>query len=157
MDRLEAVTEPPTAPLFGDVLARARLSWVLQMADRVARFGHDDYRRSDAIVLRHLLRGPASVGQLGAVMGVTRQAARKVVGGLEERGYATTARDEFDGRRLKVVLTPAGAAYGRDVVEVVGALNRALGRRVDPGRLDAAREVLQEVVALGEADRAPAG
>ena len=37
-----------------------------------------------------LWQGPLPVGRLGAGLGVTRQAARKVADGLEQRGYATT-------------------------------------------------------------------
>jgi DNA-binding MarR family transcriptional regulator len=145
---LGRVSDSPP-PLFGDVLALARQSWIGQMAGRLGQLGYHDYRRSDAIVFRYLQRGPAAIGRLGAVMGVTRQAARKVVDGLEERGFASTTRDQLDGRRLNVTLTPAGARYARAVVEVIVALNDELGRRVDPEQLGIARLVLHEVIAAG--------
>lgn len=144
LDDMRGSRESPQ--LFGDVLALARLSWVRQMSGGLARLGYPDYRRSDALVFRHLLQGPAPIGRLGAAMGVTRQAARKVVDGLEEREYATTERDEHDGRRLNVVLTFKGSAYARAVVEVIGALNRELVERVDPDRLATATAVLQQVI-----------
>jgi hypothetical protein len=61
-----------------------------EMSGRLTGRDYDDYRRSDAAALRLLRRGPAAVGQLGTVLGVTRQAARKVADGLQQRGYANT-------------------------------------------------------------------
>ncbi|MGH2888162.1 MAG: MarR family winged helix-turn-helix transcriptional regulator, partial [Solirubrobacteraceae bacterium] len=91
--------------LFGDLLALARQSWVRQMADGLERAGFHDYRRSDAAVVRLLAREPLTVGRLGAIVGVTRQASRKLADGLERRGYARTARDGGDARKLVVSLT----------------------------------------------------
>ena len=105
------------------------------MAGRLERRGYDGYRRTDAAVFRRLLRGPAAVGQLGAVLGVTRQAARKIVDGLEQRDYVTTERDARDGRRVSVSLTPAGDRYARAVVEVLGDLNTELTQLIDPDHL----------------------
>ena len=142
-----------TSPLFGDVLARARLSWVRQMAARLGQLGYEDYRRTDAIVCRILLRGPTPIGRLGAALGVTRQAARKIIEGLEQRAYVTTARDGADARRLNATLTPAGTLYARAVVGVIEDLNNALTSRVEPAHLATAMAVLREVVALGEGVR----
>ena len=148
------MADPGARPaLFGDVLARARLSWVRQMSARLAQLGYDDYRRTDAIVCRILLRGPVPIGRLGTAVGVTRQAARKIVEGLEQRAYVTTARDGDDARRINVELTPVGRAYARAVVGVIGELNHALTSRVEPTQLSTAMEVLREVILLGEGAR----
>jgi len=126
------------------------------MADGLHRRGYDDYRPSDAAVFRRLLRGPAPVGRLVGVLGVSRQAARKIVEGLEQRGFVTTGRDTADARRVIVSLTPPGEAYARSVVEVVETLNRALTRQVDPDDLAAARGVLLAVIAGEGGGRPPA-
>ena len=141
---LSLMPEKSTAPLaFGDLLALARRSWVRQMAARLARLGYQDYRRSDAALLRLLRRGPIPIGRLGLVLGVTRQGARKAVDGLAERHYARTERDADDSRRLNVVLTSKGEAYAQAIVEVIDALNRELSERVDPAQLSAAEVVLR--------------
>jgi DNA-binding MarR family transcriptional regulator len=116
------------------------------MADGLSRRGYDDYRRTDAAVFRRLLRGPTAVGRLDEALGASRQAARKVVEGLEARKYVTTERDPADARRLIVVLTPTGEAYARAVVDVIESLNRDLMRIVEPGDLVAARRVLLAVL-----------
>ncbi len=133
--------------LFGDLLALARQRWIRQMADGVRALGYDDYRRSDAAAVRLLARGPASIGRVGDVLGVTRQAARKVVDGLERRGFATTARDGGDARQVNVVLTAEGDAYAEAVIAVIRRLNQELVRRVDPAALAGADAVLRAVLA----------
>jgi DNA-binding MarR family transcriptional regulator len=146
------MAEKSTAPyLFGDLLALARQSWVHEMARRLERLGYAEYRRSDAAVMRLLRRGPVPIGQLGAVIGVTRQAARKVAEGLAQRNYARTERDPHDSRKLNVVLTPWGESYAHAVFEVIGALNRELRQRVDPAELLAAEAVLRAVIRGAEA------
>jgi DNA-binding MarR family transcriptional regulator len=131
---------------FGDLLALARRSWTLRMASELEKRGYPDYRISDAASTRLLLRGPVPVGRFGEVQGVTRQAARKVARGLEERGYATTHSDPDDARKVNVVLTEAGLAYSRAVVGVIASLNRRLAERVDIEQLVAADVVLRAAV-----------
>jgi DNA-binding MarR family transcriptional regulator len=128
---------------FGDLVALARLSWVGQMTSRLEGLGFAGFRRGDAAVMRVLLRGPLPVGRLGAVLGVTRQAARKVADALEQRGYATTERDSRDTRQLNVTLTPLGHDYARAVIAVTEELNREVAGRVSPAQLAAADAVLR--------------
>jgi DNA-binding MarR family transcriptional regulator len=136
-----------TAPYrFGDLLALARQSWLGEMARRLAGLGYDDYRRSDAAVMRLLLRGPLPVGKLGTYLGVTRQAARKIADGLEQRGFAATGRDQRDARQLNVSLTAAGQDYARAVVTVIDELNGEVAERADPADLVAADAVLRAIM-----------
>jgi DNA-binding MarR family transcriptional regulator len=132
---------------FGDLLALARQSWVHRMAAELADRGFADYRLTDAATLRRLRRGPASVGALAVPLGVTRQAARKVVRGLEDRGYASTEADADDARKLNVVLTPAGRAYTDAIIEVIAGLNRDVAARVAADQLAAADAVLRASIA----------
>ena len=138
--------EPANSYRFGDLLALARRSWTLRMAGELEQRGYRDYRITDAASMRLLLRGPLAVGRLGAVLGVTSQAARKVARGLEQRGYALARSDPDDARKVNVVLTEAGVAYARAVVEVIDVLNRSLAERVDPAQLAVAGAVLRVVI-----------
>jgi len=128
---------------FGDLLALGRQSWLYQMTSRLERLGYAGYRRGDVAAMRMLWRGPLPVGRLGAGLGVTRQAARKVADGLEQRGYVTTERDSRDARQLNVTLTPVGRDYARAVIAVTDELNREVARRVSPAQLAAADTVLR--------------
>ena len=93
--------------------------------------------------MRMLWRDPLPVGQLGAGLGVTRQAARKVADALEQRGYATTERDSHDTRQLNVTLTQLGRDYARAITAVIEELNREVAGRVSPAELAAADTVLR--------------
>jgi DNA-binding MarR family transcriptional regulator len=139
--------------LFGDLLALARANWVRKMAEGLADLGYLDYRRTDAALLRLLRRrGPVAIGTIGTRLGISRQAARKLVDGLKQRGYCSEARDENDGRVVKVTLTPTGSAYAAAVTEVVHRLNRELVGRVSHDQLVAADAVLRATFG----DNAPA-
>jgi DNA-binding MarR family transcriptional regulator len=142
-----------TPYLFGDLLALARRSWVQTMARRLEGLGYADYRRSDAAALRLIARRPLAVGELGAFLGVTRQAARKLVAGLEQRRYARLERDPRDSRRRTVVLTPAGEAYAAAIVATLETMNRELGEQVDHAALIAADAVLRASLADDSARR----
>jgi DNA-binding MarR family transcriptional regulator len=135
----------PSTPAypFGDLLALTRQSWLKEMARRLEARGYFGYRRTDAAAVRMLYRGPAAIGQLGSRLGVTRQAARKVADGLQQRGYATTERDERDSRQLNVALTAEGQEYARAIAAVISELNREVADRVDPAQLAAADSVLR--------------
>lgn len=138
------MTVPSTGSYpFGDLLALARQSWLGQMASRLDALGYPGYVRSDAAAVRLLRRGPAPVGRLGAVLGVTRQAARKASDSLQRRGYVTTARDARDTRQVNVILTPAGNDYARAVSAVIEQLNREVAGQVSPAQLTAADAVLR--------------
>ena len=138
--------DPSPGMLFGDLLALARLRWVREMASRLDALGYPDYRRTDASVLGYLRRDELTIGHLGATLGVTRQAARHVVDGLEARGYARTTRDARDTRRVRIALTAAGRTYANAVVEVIHSLNLELTSRMNPEQLDAARDALRAIV-----------
>jgi DNA-binding MarR family transcriptional regulator len=128
---------------FGDMVALARQSWLAMVTSRLEQLGYPGYRRGDVAVLRALLRGPQPVGRLGAGLGVTRQAARKVADALEQRGYATTERDSRDTRQLNVTLTQLGRDYAHAVIAVTEELNREVAGRVSPAQLAGADAVLR--------------
>lgn len=116
------------------------------MAQRLAERGYDDYRRSDALAVRLLVGGPRPLATFQHTLGASRQAARKVVSGLVERGFASLEPDPDDARRRTVRLTKSGEAYARDVIEVIRALNHELSSSVDPEALQAAISVLSFVI-----------
>jgi DNA-binding MarR family transcriptional regulator len=151
--------ESTPAYRFGDLVALARFSWLGEATSRLEGLGYGGFRRGDSAVMRVLSRGPLPVGRLGAHLGVTRQAARKIADGLEQRGYATTERDSRDTRQLNVILTPAGRDYARAVIAVTEDLNREVAARVSPAELASADMVLRaalfDATARQRASRVP--
>ncbi len=142
---LRLLVAPVPSPLFGDVLALARERWVQEMSLRLATKGYRDYRRSDAFAMRLLASGPHALGELTRPHGRSRQAARKIVTGLIERGFASLETDPTDARRRRVRLTPSGEAYAKAVVDTLTALNHELASSVNPQDLATAISVLSFV------------
>jgi len=142
-------TNPPYR--FGNLLARARRSWIEQIQERMQEAGFPGYRRTDAAVLGILLQRPLAIGQLGEALDVSRQAARQLADGLVERGYASFGTDQADARRTLVVLTPRGKAYGRAIWMAQDALNQTVRSRVSEADLAAADAVLRAVFPDGSA------
>ncbi len=130
---------------FGDTLALARRSWVRALRDSLAEQGYNDYRRSDGLALRFFSLGPDSLGAFADLTGTSRQAARKVVAGLIDRGYATLIIDPDDARRRLVLLTDQGDAYADAVIRSLATLNRQVETKVAKQQLEAAIEVLSFV------------
>jgi DNA-binding MarR family transcriptional regulator len=128
---------------FADLIGLARQSWLGEVTSRLERLGYPGFRRGDSAVMRVLGQGPLPLGRLGAVLGVTRQAARKIADALQQRGYATTERDSRDARQLNVTLTALGRDYARAVIAVADELNREVAGRVSPAELAAADTVLR--------------
>jgi DNA-binding MarR family transcriptional regulator len=124
----------------------ARQSWVDQMSGLLSERGFIGYRRTDASVMRMLLRAPVPIGKLGASLGVTRQASRKIVAGLEQRRYVRTERDLHDSRQLNTELTPLGEDYARAVVTVIHELNSQIALRVTHQQMLGADAVLRAVI-----------
>jgi len=131
---------------FGDLLAAARAVWLRRMAALLEEHGYRDYRRSDAILLRQLRGRSVPLGTIGTYLGISRQAARKLVDGLEARGYACSTRDAADARVVRVALTGAGEGYADAVAQVIDSLNRQVAGRVPGLDLRAADAVLRAVI-----------
>lgn len=131
---------------FSDLVALARRDWIEGLTQALAGAGYPGYRRSDSVTLRVLLRGPLAVGRLAELLHVSRQAARKAVTGLEQRGYAATERDTRDGRQTTITLTAQGRAYAEAIVRTIDLRNARLAERVGSERLAAADTVLRALL-----------
>lgn len=136
---------PHLAP---DTIDVATLAWLAGSAANehllraVRGSTHAKVRNAHGYVFQHLLNGPRTVGELALLLGVTQQAASKVVVELEGLGYVERRGDETDKRVRRVHLTRRGTA----VVERGRAARRALEARlveeIGPKRVEDARKAL---------------
>jgi DNA-binding MarR family transcriptional regulator len=101
-------------------------------------------------VIQRLVTGPATVGEMAEVLGVTQQAVSKTVRELARLGYTRQTEDPADRRRRPVELTPRGRRVVDAGRELRAELERRVEREVGAERLAAAREVLTATIrALG--------
>ncbi|RRR98732.1 MarR family winged helix-turn-helix transcriptional regulator [Glycomyces terrestris] len=120
--------------------------------DDLAAHGHPDLRPMHGFVFQAIgTRGTTAV-ELGARLGVTKQAAGKTIAALEQQGYVERAPDPRDARRKAVRLTPRG----RDVLDrsarTFARVRAQWAEQIGPDRLDALEADLA-ALAPGEAFR----
>jgi DNA-binding MarR family transcriptional regulator len=128
----------------------ARDVWLL-MSDLVL----DNTRRrevSDALgmsfgrarAIRLLARGPMSMREFAAALGIEAPNATVVVAGLEEQGLAQRRPHPTDGRAKIVEATPEGKELARRANEILATPPEGL-RALDPDDLAALRRILETV------------
>ncbi|QDZ10494.1 MarR family winged helix-turn-helix transcriptional regulator [Devosia ginsengisoli] len=92
----------------------ATLSWLAGSAanelllSTIQKGGHPRLRISHGYVFQMLISGPKTIGTLAEQLGVTQQAASKVVGELTRYGYLTSVICEDDRRLRQVGLSKLG-------------------------------------------------
>lgn len=74
----------------------------------LARHGHPDVRPMHGFVFQAIGVDGTTAVELGARLGVTKQAAGKTIAALEKQGYVERAADPGDARRKIVRLTGKG-------------------------------------------------
>jgi DNA-binding MarR family transcriptional regulator len=118
-------TDEPTD--FGLLLARAFNAYVGHLHDRLAEAGFDDLRPTFGLPLRALHEAPRTTTELAAQLGVTKQAAGKVVGEMERRGLIERVPSPTDGRAVVLRLSPRGTALVREAVRIGTDVEHDLG------------------------------
>lgn len=72
------------------------------------RRGYPELRPSQEFAMRAIAGGANNASELGRRLSISKQAAAKVVGLLEERGYVARIDDVADSRRKLLTVTPMG-------------------------------------------------
>jgi DNA-binding MarR family transcriptional regulator len=124
----------------------AGLGLAEEVQKRLAAEGFDDARFGHGFVFQHLVAGPLPIGDLARAMDVTQQRASKASAELEALGYVRREPDPADARVRRIALTERGQAAieaaRRARAAVVGELREKLG----VARVEAAEELLREVL-----------
>ncbi len=110
----EPVNDVPLARL----LAVAYRQLIDGLHDRLRELGWDDVRPSYGFVLLTLRDREASVSDLAALMGVSKQATSKLLDQMAEGAYVSREASTSDARQVRVALAPRG----RELLGVVEAI-----------------------------------
>ena len=121
MTRAAGDAQLPLARLF----AIAYRQLITDLHEELARRGWTDVRPAYGFALLALREGPRSSGELGVLMGMTKQASSKLVEALVEAGYARRGESTDDARVRPVELTDKG----RDLQATAEAIYRDLEDR----------------------------
>jgi DNA-binding MarR family transcriptional regulator len=128
-------------------LAALFAGWALadEQQRRLAADGFGDVRFNDGFVFQHLVDGPVGAAVLAERMAVSQQAASKAIADLEGRGYLQRAAAD-DRRARPVELSPRGRAVVEASRRHRAEIERELGERHGPERVEAARTLLLDVL-----------
>ncbi|MFC4950588.1 MarR family winged helix-turn-helix transcriptional regulator [Pseudonocardia sp. GCM10023141] len=144
------VTEPGAAASsdvpMARLLAMAYRLLVDGLHERLARRGWDGVRPAFGFVLLALAGGPATVKDLTAALGTSKQAVSQLVDDMVGSGYATRAVHPEDARARNVALTDQGHRLLGAVEEVYRELEDEWAQLIGAGRLDQVRADLQAVL-----------
>ena len=118
---------------LGAALRRAWVGYQLRLDEEMAAAGFADRGFPDGRVLR-ICSGPAetTVSHIGRELGITRQGASKIVGGLRDRRYVTLRPSVTDGREKIVILTPRAIDYLAAQRKAAHTIERRLRMELGP-------------------------
>ncbi len=134
----EHTAEVPLARLF----LSATGVLVDELHEGLAARGWRDVRHSWGFVMGRLNAGPASVNDLAAFLGVSKQAASKTVEHMQANGLVRMAPHPDDGRQKIVAMTSEGERFRRDVEEIYHQVESAWAERIGRDELERMRSHL---------------
>ena len=133
---------PPLARLF----AIAYRQLIDSLHDRLQARGWTDVRPAFGFVLLAARDQPTSVTELAGLMGITKQAASKLVDAMISSGYIQRGTDPQDGRQRPVSLTGRGEELLSAVEQVYTELEDRWAKLIGTSHLDRMRRDLMHVL-----------
>ncbi|MGV9678855.1 MarR family winged helix-turn-helix transcriptional regulator [Nocardia sp. NPDC003482] len=115
----------------------------------VVAAGFADIRPSHGFAFVRMAPDGATVGELAAHLGVTKQAASQLVEELVNKGYAQRNPHPRDARARLITLTDRGRAVTRAADAALAAFNRTWAETLGAATLSEVRDGLARVVRPG--------
>ena len=107
---------------FGLLLAQAFNRYIEHLHRELARRGFTDLRPTFGLALRALHARPRTLTELAGELGVTKQAAAKVVGELEGRSLIEREPSPADGRSTLLRLSRRGTSLVAAAIRIGDAV-----------------------------------
>jgi DNA-binding MarR family transcriptional regulator len=133
---------PPLARLF----AIGYRQLIDSLHDRLQAQGWADVRPAYGFVLLAARDQPTSVTELAGLMGMTKQAASKLVDAMVSAGYIQRGTDPRDGRQRPVSLTGRGEELLAAVERIYAELEEGWAALIGTPQLDRMRRDLTRVL-----------
>jgi DNA-binding MarR family transcriptional regulator len=141
-----AIAPPGGGPPLARLFAIAYRQLIDSLHDRLQARGWTDLRPAFGFVLLAARDQPTSVTELAGLMGITKQAASKLVDAMISGGYIQRGTDPHDGRQRPVSLTGRGQELLSAVVQVYAELEDRWAKLIGTSHLDRMRRDLTHVL-----------
>jgi DNA-binding MarR family transcriptional regulator len=143
--------DEPLARLLAIALSMA----VDDLHERLAERGWQRTRPLWGFVLLSLREQPGSISQIGALLGMTKQAAAKVVAGLEDADLVERVADRRDRRATVTRLTRRGRKFLADVDDIYTEIEADWERTIGKRQLSAVQTGLGALITAHWGDERP--
>ncbi|MBA3672198.1 MAG: winged helix-turn-helix transcriptional regulator [Gemmatimonadaceae bacterium] len=148
--------EPPSPIPLARLLALAYRQLIDELHVRLAALGYADVRPAFGYVLLALREQPTTGADIALLLGVTKQAASKLIDVMERGGYVRRKAHGNDARAKTIAIT----ARGRKVLVTVESIYRGLevewADATSKERMEALRADLRTVVEVAHGGQLPA-
>ena len=152
MGRVTADDKPvPMARL----LAMAYRQLIDGLHSRLPAAGFTDVRPSYGFVLLAVRDRPTTIVDLAALLGVTKQAASKLVGAMHDAGYVRRTTTAADARAKNIELAPRGVELLSAVEAIYSELESEWAAAIGRPSLDRMRDDLSNVLLVAGGGRLP--
>ena len=131
---------------LGRLLAMAFSAVVEELHERLERRGWGPTRPLWGFVLLALRDEPRSISEVAVLLGISKQAAGKVVDGLTAAGLVERAANAADRRATSISLTKRGSRFLADVETIYTEIEARWVKAIGARRLTALRTALADGV-----------
>jgi len=112
----------------------------------LARRGYEDFRPVHEFAMRAIAAGADNASELGRRLSVSKQAAAKTIGVLQERGYVKRDIDVLDARRKRLQGTPLGLDVLRQGEAIFDELRDKWAQQIGLAQLESLETHLASLV-----------
>ena len=148
--------EPASSVPLARLLAMAYRQLIDRLHERLAAEGYTDVRPTFGYVLLAVRDGPTTGADIALLLGVTKQAASKLVDAMEQGGYVRRQTHGDDARAKEIAITARGRRFLGTVESIYHDLEAEWAEVTSKKRLEALRDDLRTIVEVAHGGQLPA-
>lgn len=148
--------EPASSVPLARLLAMAYRQLIDRLHERLAAEGYTDVRPTFGYVLLALRDEPTTGADIALLLGVTKQAASKLVDAMEQGGYVRRQTHGDDARAKEIAITARGRRFLVTVESIYRDLEAEWAEVTSKKRVEALRDDLRTIVEAAHDGQLPA-
>jgi len=148
--------EPASSVPLARLLAMAYRQLIDRLHERLAAEGYTDVRPTFGYVLLAVRDGPTTGADIALLLGVTKQAASKLVDAMEQGGYVRRQTHGDDARAKEIAITARGRRFLGTVESIYRDLEGEWAEVTSKKRVEALRDDLRTIVEAAHDGQLPA-